>query len=202
MAGPAQARTDLLARLSAYLTAQAHDVFTGWRPALGHVAGVVWARMHELAPGALRGGVRIEDLAEATGYDVAVTRAIVGRLVEAGLARQWSPSLGGLWRASSPRTRTTVAKRLGVHGTLAGRSRAAAVDREVWAWWQGEEAWMRTKRADRPEARAARDRRAPGAGQERIGVFAGEDVRARRGPYPRDGHGRADHRAARARVGG
>jgi len=197
---PGPARAALTAHLSCRLQAQAHDVFTGRHPALGHAAGAVWARLHELSPAGLRGGTRIEDLAEASGYDEAATRAIVARLVEAGLVREWSPSLGGLWRAASPRARTTVAKRLGVHGTLAARRRAAGVDREVWAWWQGEDAWMHTKRADRPEAKAARHRRAPGPGQEHIKAAAGETVRARRGPYPRDEEGRADHRAARATV--
>lgn len=202
-AGPAQARHDLLARISARLNSQAHDVFTGRVPALGHAAGAVWAKLAELAPHHLRGGLRVEDLAEATGYEVGVTRAILARLAVEGLARQWSPTLGGLWRAAAPRTRTTVAKQLGVHGVLAERARTAAVDRETWAWWQGEERWMHTGRADRPEARTARrGRRAPGRGQQRAEVYGGEDVRARRGPYPRDVRGRADHRAARVRIAG
>jgi hypothetical protein len=78
-------------------------------------------------------------LAEVTGYDLAQTRAILGRLAVYGLVRPWSQTLGGLWRAASPRVRSTVAKQLEVYGALAARARSVAVDREVWAWWQGEE---------------------------------------------------------------
>jgi hypothetical protein len=83
-----------------------------------------------------------------------------------------------------------VATTLGVAGLLAARARRYVVERELWAWWRAEDAWMHAPR--RPSARSR-----PGRGQLSL---LPEDGTHAYGPHPRRSDGRLDWRTARRVV--
>ncbi len=176
-------------RLGERLALVCHDVFTG-RSGAGHAAGRVFAELSMSGD-----GVTADDLAVRTGYRIAYVRVLLAVLAGLRLAR---PRRGGrTWQAGSRRHRTTAARQLGVHGVLAARARAIAVDRDVWAWWRAEVEWMHTPLADRPLY--GRRGRRPGPGQAALPLpQLPATARERLGPYPRDVHGRGDHALARA----
>ncbi|MGN9845818.1 hypothetical protein ACTMTI_47620 [Nonomuraea sp. H19] len=85
-----------------------------------------------------------------------------------------------------------AARRIGADGTRERRHRAYAIERAAWAWWLAEHEWMRTRGKPRKGQRHI-------PGQRRL-ILAGAPAHANRDRYPRDRHGRADHRAARAHL--
>ena len=171
-------RSALLASLTARTAAAAHDAFTHG-PALGHHAGNVYART-TAEPQAL------DDLAKATGATPAATARTLARLTSAGVLVRTRAG----WRRHASDHRRAAAVRLGVAGRLVERARRYSVERELWAWWQAEDAWMRAPR--RPDARHR-----PGRGQ--LSLLPDDGTHAY-GPHPRRPDGRLDWRAARREV--
>lgn len=199
------ARAAWSARLQHRLLAQAHDCFIGTTQGLGHHAGAVFAALETVGEAA-GGWASVEDLGERTGRSAAELTALLRLLAAHRLARcrpDGPGRTGPTWCAGSRRHRTTAARTLGIDGVLAERVRAVAVDRQTWAWWLAELAWMHTPARSRPErARAGRTRR-PGPGQQTLPLPGAISARHRHGAYPRHpgrggASGRADHAAARA----
>ncbi|MBF4588021.1 hypothetical protein [Curtobacterium sp. VKM Ac-2887] len=93
------------------------------------------------------------------------------------------------WAAAPLRARDDVARRIGAAGTLHARERRYAVEREVWAWWQGELAWMASPSRQRPGRRPSPD-----------AITLYDDGTNRHGKHPRTNDGRADFRLARQFV--
>jgi hypothetical protein len=73
---------------------------------------------------------------------------------------------------------------------LAERTERYGIERELWAWWQAEETWMRAPRRTSSKHRAGR-------GQLSLVPEAGTNAY---GPHPRRGDGRLDWREARRIV--
>lgn len=174
-AGPARAawRHALRRRLAAV----AHDVFTP-TPGLGHHAGRVYAQLtgqpqpcHELIDG--------------LGYPPRRLDHYLERLRDAGLAR-FGP--GTVWRRRAA-DRDCVATTLGAGGALERRRHRHRLEREAWAWWLDELAWMHLPRS------AKRRRRDPVLGQGVLGL-TGLTFRQRHGAHPRRADGRADFAGA------
>jgi hypothetical protein len=196
-------RAAWVSRLQHRVSLQAHDVFVGTREGLGHHAGSLYASLETAG-----GEMTLQELSQRTGrsaYELTrlLTKLSVHRLARPGPARGGK---GPLWRAGSPRHRTTAARVLGVLGVLAERARRAAVERQLWSWWLAELEWMQTPARARPDKtrhpRAGRTRQ-PGPGQLVLPVPTAITARHRFGPYPRHrgrggASGRADHAAARA----
>ncbi|WP_298044707.1 hypothetical protein [uncultured Citricoccus sp.] len=176
-AGAAE-RLTLLETLTQRIRACAHDVFT-LGPGLGHAAGNLYAKASRTP----------RTLAQFT-QDIGTTRdhaaRLLDRLSEAGLLRH-SPA-GWSRRASDPRP--AAAKRLRVHGRLAEREARYSLERELWAWWQAEQAWMQAPR------RTAASRRA-GPGQLSLLPQVGTNVY---GAHPRRLDGKADYQQARHQL--
>ena len=184
-------RAAWLHRLLHRLEAQAHDVFTGAPGGLGHQLGALYAALES------GGAATADELALRTGHPPDAVERGLQTLHSYRLAR---PGPGGrTWTAGSRRYRTTTAKTLGVHGTLAARARRIGAERAVWEWWLAELDWMHTPARQRPERH--RRRRRPGRGQMELQLPVAS-VRQRRGPYPRRGDGRGDHVEAQARLTG
>lgn len=80
-----------------------------------------------------------------------------------------------------------AAERAGVAGRLDARATRYRVEREAWAWWKAEEAWMHAPR--RPDAK-----RRPSRGQ--LSLVPDDGTHAY-GPHPRRPDGRLDYAAAR-----
>ena len=137
-AGSAE-RSALLATLTARTAAAAHDVFTHG-PALGHHCGNTYARTTTEPQ-------QLDDLARATGATQAATARSLARLTSAGLLVHTRDG----WRRHASDRRRAAAVRLGVDGRLDERARLYSVERELWAWWRAEDAWMRAPR--RPAAK-------------------------------------------------
>ncbi|MFC6582117.1 hypothetical protein [Planomonospora parontospora] len=160
-----------------------HDVFAHPCPAQGQ-AGL--GRHVAVTTVALSTGLyKVNDLVRATGYSPRTIQRHLEILQTHRLARRSDRPTPGAWR----RTRTslaTVAARIGSAGTTERRHRAYSIERDTYAWWLAELAWMTTK--------GKRRRATPG--QSRL-VLAGLPRWGNRDRYPRDHRGRADHRAAR-----
>jgi hypothetical protein len=171
-------RSALLASLSARTTAAAHDAFTHG-PALGHHAGNLYARTGTEPQ-------QLEDLALATGASPAATARTLARLTSAGVLIQTRAG----WRRHASDRRPAAAVRMGVHGRLDDRARRYKIERELWAWWQAEDAWMRAPRRPGTKHR-------PGRGQ--LSLLPDDGTHAY-GPHPRRLDGRLDWRAARREV--
>lgn len=90
------------------------------------------------------------------------------------------------WAAAPLSARDGVARRIGAAGTLHARERRYAVEREVWAWWHGELAWMASPSRQRPGQRPSPD-----------AITLYDDGTNRHGKHPRASDGRADFRLAR-----
>jgi len=174
-AGTAE-RNRWIALLRTRLSAAAHDVFT---PAggLGHATGQLYATL-TAQPGS------IGQLAHRLGCSVDEVGYRLGLLRAARLARR---TLAG-WCVVRADRRDRAALRLGVAGRLADRARRYALEREAWAWWGEELAWMHAPR------HAPASRR-PGLGQLSVVDPAGSPPP--RPPHPRRVDGRADFAAAR-----
>lgn len=174
-AGAAE-RTTLLATLRTRTTDAAHDLFTATRPALGHLAGNLYARIDTTARA-------LDDLSPTIGADPLRTRRLLDRLTYAGIVER---SREG-WQRVDPHSPDAAAERAGVAGRLDARADRYRVEREAWAWWKAEEAWMHAPR--RPDAR-----RRPSRGQLSL---VPEDGTHAYGPHPRRADGRLDYAAAR-----
>lgn len=178
-AGAAE-RTTLLETLTARMTDARHDLFTPG-PGLGHHAGNVYARTSTDPQD-------LDELSQATGADAATTRRTLDRLTSAGVMIQTRDG----WRRRATDYRRAAAARLDVSGRLDDRARRYRIERELWAWWQAEEAWMRAPRRTAPSRR-------PGPGQLALLPELGTNTY---GSHPRRADGRADYRAARAMLSG
>jgi len=175
-AGAAE-RTALLMTLRTRTDDTAHDLFTATRPALGHLAGNLYSRTDTT----LR---TLDELSTATGADHARTRRLLGRLVWAGLLVS---TRRGWHRVDAASTLDAAAERAGVSGLLDARAERYRIERELWAWWKAEEAWMHAPR------RAGAKRR-PSRGQ--LSLVPDDGTHAY-GALPRTPDGRLDWAAAR-----
>jgi hypothetical protein len=200
-AGPAE-RTVLARLLGSRLADAAHDVFTP-RPGLGHLAGNVYART-TTEPQTTTG------LGLSAGGSPGRAARALERLAAAGLVERtrdgWSRPpdragpldqsgrLAGASGRAGPPDRAgrlgAAAERLGVGGRLAGREARYRVERELWAWWLAERAWMRAPARGSPGSR-------PRRGQLALAPEPGTHVY---GPHPRRPDGRLDWREARRVV--
>ncbi|WP_242493912.1 GntR family transcriptional regulator [Sanguibacter massiliensis] len=143
-AGSAE-RATLLATLADRTTASTHDVFAP-APGLGALAGNVYGRLSGSAP------LQTSEVAALTGMSVRDAVRVLGRLEAVGLA---GVRAGG-WRRAAAGRRDAVSRVLNVDGLLARRQQAYAIERELWAWWQAEDAWMRAPRRTDAKRRAGR----------------------------------------------
>ncbi|MFI6541431.1 hypothetical protein ACIBHY_53890 [Nonomuraea sp. NPDC050547] len=167
----------------------AHDAFAHPNQALGHAglgrhaaATAAAVHSHDL--------YKVKDLAAHTGYSRAATRRHLTVLTR----HQLDPRPGTSARSAAARERLhrrldRAARQIGSSGRRERRHRRYAIEREAWRWWLEELEWMKTTGKRRPTA----------PGQRRL-VLAGAPRYANRDAYPRDHRGRADHRAARARL--
>lgn len=176
-AGSAE-RSTLLASLHARTAAATHDLFTHG-PALGHHAGNTYARTTTEPQ-------QLDELARATGASPSNTARTLARLTSAGVLIHTRAG----WRRHASDRRRAAAVRLGVAGRLDERSGRYVIERELWAWWQAENAWMRAPRRPAMKHR-------PGRGQ--LSLLPDDGTHAY-GPHPRRPDGRLDWRAARREV--
>jgi hypothetical protein len=158
---------------------QRHDLFT--RAGLGHLAGQLYAALGN------RGAVTVESAAQLLGASPRQAAIVLSRLRKSRLLVQLKDG----WARSKQDLRNRAARVLGVLGTLAGRARRYAAEREVWAWWQAELSTMTAKPGSRP-------RRAHVSSRPVFESSApGERVWPR---YPRGSDAQGDHQLARQYV--
>ncbi len=173
-------RTTLLTILTTRVGDTRHDLFTPG-PGLGHHAGNTYARTTS-APQDL------DAIAAQTGDSPERTERTLNRLVSAGVLIR--SRLG--WRRHGADRRTAAARRLAVDGRLDDRARRYRVERELWAWWQAEDAWMRAPRRPGTKHR-------PGRGQLALVLTPDAGTHAY-GPHPRRADGRLSWQEARRIV--
>ena len=173
-AGAAE-RTTLLTELQAHLEALAHDLFTT-TPGLGHLAGNLYSHTTTSPTPA-------EDIALAAGTNLSCTRALLQKLASIHVITQTPTG----WKRTPLDQRTRAAKALGAHGTLEERRSRYKIERELWAWWQAENTWMKSPSKTKSQHRPAR-------GQ--LSLLPGDTTHAF-GPHPRNNHGKLDWREAR-----
>lgn len=178
LTGAAQ-RATLLQTLAARTQAFSHDLFTLGRPALGHHAGNTYARITDQPQ-------TLDELARATGAIHSHTARTLDELTAAGLLVNGREG----WRRTVVDGRRAAAARAGIDGRLAERAARYDVERELWAWWQAEDTWMRAPRRPSSKHRAGR-------GQLTLVPEAGTHAY---GPHPRHPDGRLDWREARRIV--
>lgn len=171
-AGAAE-RHALLATLTPRLDDATHDLFTP-SPGLGHHAGNTWARTTTTPQ-------TLHELAHQLGDSPERTFQTLDRLVDAGVLIRTHTG----WQRPLTDRRATAAHHLGVDGRLNDRARRYNLERELWAWWRSEEAWMRA-----PHRPATTHR--PGRGQPALLPDT-----TTHGPHPRRADGRLDWRDAR-----
>lgn len=177
-AGAAE-RSTLLRELADRTTHAAHDLFTPGRPALGHLAGNIYARLTE-DPQSL------PQLTRSTGMPAQHAALQLERLHAAGLIVR---SRHG-WRRTITDRRRAVAVRLELDGRLTDRESRYNLEREVWAWWRAEDQWMRAPRR-------SSDKHRPSRGQLTLVPDAGTHAF---GAHPRTHDGRLDWQEARRIV--
>ncbi len=176
-AGAAE-RLSLLTHLTQRIRDCAHDVFT-LGPGLGHFAGNLYATTN-ITPRSL------SDLASDIGTTVPHAARVLDRLTAAGLLLH-SPTG---WRRHTTDHRRAAARRLETDGRLAERAARYQLERELWAWWQAEQAWMQAPRRTAPSRRA-------GPGQLTLTPELGTNAY---GAHPRRPDGKADYRRARHQL--
>jgi hypothetical protein len=176
-------RNRWLTLLRTRLAAAAHDVFTS-TGGLGFDCGQLYAALTDRP-------ASVEDLASWLGCSYGGLVHRLAALHGAQLVDR-TPTGWALPR-DDPHVdrRDAAAARLGVGGRLADRAARYALERDAWAWWTVELAWMRAPR------RAAPSRR-PGHGQLRILELP--DTAAAWPAHPRRADGRADFPAARREL--
>lgn len=171
-------RAALTTTLTQRLTLAAHDLFT--HPGTpGLHTGNLYART-------TTDPQTVESLARQTGTSPASTLAALERLRSVGVLT----CTGDRWKRYTKDRCAAAAARLGVDGRLARRAARYAVERELWAWWQAEDTWMRAPH--RPGTK-----RRPGRGQ--LSLVPDDGTHAY-GPHPRRADGTLDWRAARQVV--
>ena len=176
-AGSAE-RFILLTALTERTADAAHDLFT-LGPGIGFHAGNIYARTtSEPQP--------VDAIAHSAGCTVDQVRPTLDRLTRAGVLVHNRDG----WRRRSVDYRRAAAIQVDVDGRLQERAARYAVERELWAWWQAEETWMRAPRRTSPNRR-------PGRGQ--LALYPDDGTHAY-GPHPRRPDGRLDWRAARREV--
>ena len=178
---PPTGAADRVATLAVLLdrtTAATHDTFTT-APGLGLYAGTVYA-----AVGTAH--TTPEDLAHRTGIPTSRARRDLDRLAAAGVLVK---SRSG-WRRASRTTLDRIAKRRGVAGRLDQRAQRYAIEREAWAWWQAEAAWMCAPRRPGTKQR-------PQRGQLALIPETGTHAY---GPHPRRADGSLSWREARRTI--
>lgn len=173
-AGAAE-RITLLTELTGLLGDVAHDLFTP-TPGLGHLAGNLYSHT-TTSPRTS------EDLAHATGLSLTQTRTLLHRLTSAHVITQTTKG----WQRTPTDQRTRAAKHFKVHGTLQKRADRYQLERELWAWWQAEETWMKAPNKLKSQHRPVR-------GQLSL---LPDDTTHAYGPHPRTAKGRLDWRKAR-----
>ena len=169
-------RTTLLAQLRSRLTDAANDAFTPG--ALGHHAGNLYARTSQDQPQSPA------DLARSTGASLPHTLRTLERLAADGVLLVGPDG----WRRPSRDARAAAATRYGTSGRLEQRARTYALERDLWTWWQAEQAWMRAPRRTPAQRRA---------GHGQLALIPSPETTSY-GAHPRRADGRADYRAARA----
>ena len=170
---PPPLRSSWQIKLQNRLDDQAHDVFTP--VGLGHAAGQLYAAMTTSAMDTEELSARLHRTAEQT-------TALLNDLLAVNLVVR---NVHG-WRRTDKDRRTSVARHLGVLGTLANRQGRYEQERTLWAWWCDELDWMRLPRNDPGKRRR---------GRLAVGQLTIDGSRCH-GRYPRDARGRGDHRAA------
>lgn len=146
---------------------------------LGHLAGNVFARLGSKPQ-------TVQMITLLTGCDSDLLISVLSRLQWSGLIVM---SRDG-WRRRPTDIRRAAAIRLGVDGRLKDRAHRYALERELWAWWKAEEAWMCAPRRAHPTRR-------PGPGQLALVPELGTHIY---GVHPRTIEGRMDWAAARAEI--
>ncbi|WP_297742957.1 hypothetical protein [uncultured Tessaracoccus sp.] len=178
-AGAAE-RTTLLHTLTQRLHDATHDLFTP-SPGLGPHAGNLYANTTTQPQ-------TLSQLARATGESPEALNQVLTTLTAIGVLQR--DHIG--WRRGRTDQRDRAAQRLGVDGRLTQRAHRYALERELWAWWQAEETWMRSPKRLHPKHR-------PGPGQLALLPGIGTNTY---GAHPRKADGRADYRAARTIIEG
>ena len=168
-------RNALLLELTARAHAAAHDLFTP--RGLGLHAGNLYARC--------TGTLTLPALAHLTGTSTSRAALLLERLADVGVIH---PN-GSLWEQRPGETRDTAAVALDVAGQLHARAERYAIERELWAWWRAELAWMNTP----PAERTAR----PAPGQPTLVPDLPQTFHP---IHPRRLNGRADYRMARRHL--
>jgi len=174
-AGSAE-RSTLLATLTERTAAAAHDLFT-LGPGLGLHTGNVYART-------TADPLPLDAIARHVGSTTDQARRVLDRLTQAGVIVHTRHG----WRRRTVDHRRAAAAQLDVDGRLAARAARYTVERELWAWWQAEQTWMRAPRRTHPSRR-------PAPGQ--LALLPDLATNAY-GAHPRTPDGRADYRTARA----
>ncbi|MCZ4326702.1 hypothetical protein, partial [Brachybacterium paraconglomeratum] len=164
----------LVTTLATRLSDAAHDAFTPG--ALGHHAGNLYSRTSDEAQTAAA-------LSQSLGGSPGRLHSALGRLVDAGVLLQ---SKDGWYRPTTDR-RDTASMHYGTDGRLARRADLYGLERELWAWWKVEEAWMKA-----PQRTPAQRR----AGHGQLELIPSGNASSY-GAHPRRRDGRADFRAAR-----
>lgn len=167
---------------SRLLTHHTHDLWSP-RPGLGAAA----ARIHW----ALLGGARTTTkIAGVTGYSpktVEKTLRSLSRLHLDGPGSRSADSVKGQLH--------TAAKELGLAEVSAGRRERHIIDRELFAWWNDEQAWRRRKGKKRGPKRNA-------GMATTLALPIDGPARIKYGRFPTKPGGRADYRTARDIVRG
>lgn len=174
------ARSVIAQQLTDLLTDQRHDLFT--RAGFGHRTGMVYAHLRSIDE-----SVTKDTLASTLGLDLRTASRALGLLRSARLVVKRAAG----WARSRQDRRDTVARQLGIRGTLQARAESYRRERELWAWWLAEYATMTSQPRQRPRRQHVTSRQ----------LFNADEGGERNWPrYPRDTAGRADHRTARSYV--
>lgn len=167
---------------STLLTHHTHDLWSP-RPGLGASA----ARIHWALLG---GALTTKEIAGVTGYSL--------KTVEKTLRRFSRLHLVGPGSRSADRVKGKlhrVAKELGLAEVSAGRRERHIIDRELFAWWNDEQAWRRRKGKKRGPKRDA-------GMATHLALPIDGPARTKYGRFPTKSSGRADYRTARDIVRG
>ncbi|MGW4336644.1 helix-turn-helix domain-containing protein [Rhodococcus koreensis] len=171
-----------LAPASTLLTHHTHDLWSP-RPGLGAAS----ARIHWAL---LSGASTPQAIAGVTGYSLkTVEKALLrlSRLCLVGVGLRSAESDNGQLH--------TAAKELGLAEVSAGRRERHVIDRELFAWWNDEQAWRRRKGKKRGPTRTA-------GMATTLALPIDGPARIKYGRFPTKPGGRADYRTARATVRG
>ncbi len=180
--GPRERRASWLAHLEHRCQLIHHDVHTH-RSGLPPTAGLLHQQLRTADPAGLL------ELADRMGLDPLPLAQLLDRLGRLGLAEA---DTIGRWRRPTADHRDRAAHLLGATGTLADRAARYTLEREAWAWWRAELAWI--------GASAAVRRRHPDADQPPLPLSGRLGERGGYGPHPTSSTGRRDFAAALAHL--